>query len=95
MFDPLMLDLMITPIMAGLVILTIHVFLGLHVLARGVVFVDLAFAQVAALGATIGLLLGIQSDDPLSLLLALTFTLVGAFLFSFSKLFLKQRQVHT
>jgi hypothetical protein len=48
-----MLDLMLPPIVAGLVILAIHSYLGLHVLARGVIFVDLAFAQIAALGTTL------------------------------------------
>ena len=43
------LDLIIPPIVAGLVILSIHAYLGLHVIARGVIFVDLAFAQIAAL----------------------------------------------
>ena len=53
-----MIDLMIPPIVAALVILAIHAYLGLHVIARGVIFVDLAFAQIAALGATVGLLWG-------------------------------------
>ena len=81
-----MLDLMIPPIAAGLVILSIHVYLGLHVIARGVIFVDLAFAQIAALGATVGFLMGVDHDTPLSLALSVGFTLVGALIFSFSRL---------
>jgi zinc/manganese transport system permease protein len=81
-----MLDLMIPPIVAGLVILSIHTYLGLHVIARGVIFVDLAFAQIAALGATVGFLLGVSHDTPLSLALSVGFTLVGALIFSFSRL---------
>ena len=81
-----MLDLMIPPIAAGLVILSIHVYLGLHVIARGVIFVDLAFAQIAALGATAGFLMGVDHDSPLSLALSVGFTLVGALIFSFSRL---------
>jgi len=81
-----MLDLMIPPIAAGLVILSIHVYLGLHVIARGVIFVDLAFAQIAALGATAGFLMGVNHDTPLSLALSVGFTLVGALIFSFSRL---------
>ncbi len=80
------LDLMITPIVAGLVILSIHAYLGLHVIAREVIFVDLAFAQIAALGTTVGLLMGIEVGSPLSLLGALGFTLIGALLFSFTRL---------
>jgi zinc/manganese transport system permease protein len=81
-----MLDLMIPPIAAGLVILSIHAYLGLHVIARGVIFVDLAFAQIAALGATAGFLMGVDHDTPLSLALSVGFTLVGALIFSFSRL---------
>lgn len=81
-----MLDLMIPPIVAGLVILSIHTYLGLHVIARGVIFVDLAFAQIAALGATVGFLLGVEHDTPMALAFSMGFTLVGALIFSFSRL---------
>ena len=80
-----MLDLIIPPIVAGLVILSIHAYLGLHVIARGVIFVDLAFAQIAALGTTVAILLGI-GDGPGQLLFALGFTLLGALLFSFTRM---------
>jgi len=81
-----MIDLMIPPIVAALIILSLHAYLGLHILAREVIFVDLAFAQVAALGTTVGLLLGIEVGTPLSVLGALGFTLVGAGLFSFTRM---------
>ena len=81
-----MLDLMIPPIVAGLVILSIHTYLGLHVIARGVIFVDLAFAQIAARGATVGFLLGVEHDTPMALAFSVGFTLVGALIFSFSRL---------
>ena len=81
-----MLDLMIPPIVAGLVILSIHAYLGLHVIARGVIFVDLAFAQIAALGATVGFLMGVEHDTPLALTFSMGFTLVGALIFSYSRL---------
>ncbi len=63
----------------------IHVYLGLHVLARGVIFVDLALAQVAALGITVAFLAGhaIQSDA--AYWYALGFTVGGAALFSLSR----------
>ena len=79
------LDLIIPPIVAGLVILAIHAYLGLHVIARGVIFVDLAFAQIAALGTTVGILLGI-GHGPGELLFALGFTLLGALIFSFTRM---------
>ena len=79
------LDLIIPPIVAGLVILSIHAYLGLHVIARGVIFVDLAFAQIAALGTTVGILLGI-GHGPGEVLFALGFTLLGALVFTFTRL---------
>jgi zinc/manganese transport system permease protein len=42
----------IVPILACLVLSINHVYLGIHVIARKVIFVDLALAQIAALGAT-------------------------------------------
>ena len=79
------LDLIIPPIVAGLVILSIHAYLGLHVIARGVIFVDLAFAQIAALGTTVGILLGI-GHGPGEVLFALGFTLLGALIFTFTRM---------
>jgi len=81
-----MLDLMIPPIVAALIILSIHAYLGLHVIGREVIFVDLAFAQIAALGSTVALLLGIELGTTLSLLFALGFTLLGALLFSLTRM---------
>jgi len=80
-----MLDLIIPPIVAGLVILTLHAYLGLHVLARGVIFVDLAFAQIAALGSTVAILIGL-GGGVLELGFALGFTLLGALIFSFTRM---------
>jgi zinc/manganese transport system permease protein len=55
-----------------------HAWLGLHVLARGVVFVDLALAQVAALGATVALLAGHPPLGAGAYAYALAFTAAGA-----------------
>lgn len=81
-----MIDLMIPPIVAALVILSIHAYLGLHVIAREVIFVDLSFAQIAALGTTIALVLGIEVGTPGSILVALAFTLLGALIFSLTRM---------
>ena len=81
-----MLDLMIPPIVAALVILSIHAYLGLHVIGREVIFVDLAFAQIAALGTTVALMFGVAPGTPLSLLFAFGFTMLGALLFSFTRM---------
>lgn len=80
-----MLDLLILPLIAALVILAMHAYLGLHVLARGIIFVDLAFAQIAALGATVALLLGAGHGGPVTFGLSLGFTLLGALLFAFTR----------
>jgi zinc/manganese transport system permease protein len=81
-----MLDLMIPPIAAALIILSIHAYLGLHVIAREVIFIDLAFAQIAALGTTVALLAGIEPSTTASLLFAFGFTLLGALLFSMTRM---------
>ena len=82
----LALEFLWIPFLACLVLTGIHVYLGLHVLARGVIFVDLALAQVAALGITVAFLAGhtIQSDA--AYWYALAFTVGGAVLFSVSRL---------
>jgi len=81
-----MIDLMIPPIVAALVILSIHAYLGLHVIGREVIFVDLAFAQIAALGTTAAFLVGFEQGSALSLMFALSFTLLGALVFSLTRM---------
>jgi zinc/manganese transport system permease protein len=80
-----MLDFLWLPFLACLVLTGIHVYLGLHVLARGLIFVDLALAQVAALGISVAFLAGhpIQSDA--AYWYALAFTVGGAALFAASR----------
>src|SRR5580692_11878964 len=71
------------PILACLLLVLIHPSLGVHVLARGVIFVDLALAQIAALGQSVAFLLGAESHDPSIYYWSFAFTLLGAALFSF------------
>jgi zinc/manganese transport system permease protein len=66
------------PFLMCLVLTGIHAYLGVHVLAREVVFVDIAMAQIAALGATAAFLLGHHIDDWESYGWSLAATLVGA-----------------
>jgi len=73
------------PFLACLVLTGIHVYLGLHVLARGVIFVDLALAQVAALGITVAFLAGHPIQSEAAYWYALAFTVGGALLFSVSR----------
>lgn len=79
------IDLIIWPTLAAFVLTGIHVYLGLHVVKRGVIFVDLALAQVAALGTAIGILMGLEHDALSTYFIALTFTFLGAILFSYTR----------
>jgi zinc/manganese transport system permease protein len=80
-----MLDILWVPFLACLVLTGIHVYLGLHVLARGVIFVDLALAQVAALGVTVAFLAGHPIQSPAAYWYALAFAVVGAGLLAASR----------
>ena len=80
-----MVEFLWAPFLACLVLTAIHVYLGLHVLARGVIFVDLALAQVAALGVTIAFLAGHAIQSEAAYWYALAFTLGGAALFAASR----------
>jgi zinc/manganese transport system permease protein len=71
------------PILACVLLVLIHPSLGTHVLARGVIFVDLALAQIAAMGQSVAFLLGAEPHDPSIYYWSFAFTLLGAALFSF------------
>src|SRR5687768_17980848 len=66
------------PFLMCLVLTGIHVYLGIHVIAREVVFVDIAMAQIAALGATAAFLVGFEMESWVSYATGLAFTLIGA-----------------
>ncbi len=76
---------MAAPVVACLVIVSIHVWLGLHVLARGVIFVDLALAQLAALGAALTLVAGFEPDGVMAYIASLSAALIGAALFAVTR----------
>jgi len=82
----LVLEVLFWPFMACLVITGIHVYLGLHVVSRGVIFVDLALAQIAAMGATYAFLLGYSADSNYAYFYSLLFASIGAAIFSVSRL---------
>src|ERR1700730_9522698 len=80
-----MLAFLAAPFVASLILSGIHAYLGVHVVERGVIFVDLSLAQIAALGATIAILMPITGGDPHAPVvywISLAFTFVGALLFS-------------
>jgi len=74
---------MALPLLACALLVLILPSLGQHVLARGVIFVDLALAQIAALGQSVAFLLGAEPHDPSMYFWSFGFTLLGAALFSF------------
>ena len=65
------------PFLASLVLVGIHVYFGLHVIKRGIIFIDLSLAQVAAFGITMAILLGNSPDSVISYFFALGFALIA------------------
>jgi zinc/manganese transport system permease protein len=83
--DMNILQFLAAPFAASLILTGIHAYLGVHVVERGVIFVDLSLAQIAALGATIALLLPFTGQDPHGpwvYWISLVFTFIGAAIFS-------------
>lgn len=79
------LEFLAAPFAASLILTGIHTYLGVHVVERGVIFVDLSLAQIAALGATFAMLLPFSGGDPHSpgvYWFSLGFTFIGAAVFS-------------
>jgi zinc/manganese transport system permease protein len=73
------------PFAASLILTGMHAYLGVHVVERGVIFVDLSLAQIAALGASIAILMPITGGDPHAPVvywISLAFTFIGAAVFS-------------
>jgi len=83
--DTSILSFLAAPFVASLILTGIHAYLGVHVVERGVIFVDLSLAQIAALGATIAILLPVSGGDPHAPVvywISLGFTFIGAAIFS-------------
>ena len=79
------LEFLAAPFVASLILTGIHAYLGVHVVERGVIFVDLSLAQIAALGATIAVLMPVSGGDPHAPVvywISLAFTFIGAAVFS-------------
>lgn len=79
------LDLMLPAFAACIVLVGIHGYLGLHIIARGVIFVDLSLAQMAALGATTAFLFNVSPDSSTGFWVSLLFTTIGAAIFSLTR----------
>ncbi len=80
-----LLALMWVPFLMCLVLTGIHAYLGFHVIAREVVFVDIALAQIAALGATAAFLFGFDLGTWPSYAFGLSFTILGALVLALTR----------
>jgi len=80
-----MLSFLLLPFLTGLVLAGIHAYLGVHVVERGVIFVDLSLAQIAALGTTVAFLNGYDLHSGPSYFWSLGFTIVGAAIFALTR----------
>src|SRR5215469_13684187 len=79
------LPFLLAPFVASLILTGIHAYLGVHVVERGVIFVDLALAQIAALGATVAVVGGMDPHGRAAYWIGLAFTFLGAAIFSFAR----------
>jgi len=79
------LQLLTVPFLIALVLTGIHTYLGIHVLTRNIIFVDLALAQISALGATVAFMLGYLPQSIAAYSYSLVFTIIGAVILSSSR----------
>jgi zinc/manganese transport system permease protein len=80
-----MFAFLLAPLAASLILTGIHAYLGVHVVERGVIFVDLALAQIAALGATVAVMAGMDPHGGHAYWIGLGFTFLGAGVFAFAR----------
>src|SRR5437764_3860149 len=73
------------PFLLAVCLVGIHTYFGIQVLARNVVFVDLALAQIAALGATVAFMLGHPAQGIATYGYSLAFALTAAVLLAFTR----------
>jgi zinc/manganese transport system permease protein len=78
-------DILWPALAAGLVVAATHVPLGIQVLARGIVFIDLAVAQIAALGVIVATWLGFEANGPAVQAWALAAALAGGLLLNWTE----------
>jgi zinc/manganese transport system permease protein len=77
-----MLEVMFWPVVACVLLPWLLVYLGLHVVRRGIIFIDIAMAQMASLGICVAVLLHLNLESWPAFFIALGFTLLGAAIFS-------------
>ena len=84
-------EILLPAFVASLILTGIHAYLGVHVVERGVIFVDLSLAQIAALGSTVAYLAGYDLHSGTAYLFSLGFTFLGAAIFAISRVHRKTR----
>src|SRR5215472_3016186 len=84
-------QILLPAFVASLILTGIHAYLGVHVVERGVIFVDLSLAQIAALGTTVAYLAGYDLHSGTAYLFSLGFTFLGAAIFAVSRVNRKTR----
>lgn len=84
-------QILLPAFVASLILTGIHAYLGVHVVERGVIFVDLSLAQIAAFGSTVGYLAGYDIHSPGAYVFSLGFTFLGAGIFAFLRVHRKTR----
>src|SRR6059058_4216688 len=85
MLDRTMIEFLAAPFVASLILTGIHAYLGVHVVERGVIFVDLSLAQIAALGTTMAVLRGLDPHSTVTYWWSLGFTIIGAAIFAMTR----------
>jgi len=79
------LQVLFLPFLACLILTGVHVYLGIHVISRKVIFVDIALAQIAALGATVAFLLGYDPRSEGAYYVSLAFAVLAAVIFALTR----------
>lgn len=77
-----MIEIMFWPLMASILLPGLLVYLGLHVLKREIIFIDIAMAQMASLGVCVAIMFHLDLKAPETFLISLGFTIIGAAIFS-------------
>lgn len=83
------IDFLLAPFVMCLILVGIHCYFGLHVLRRGIIFIDLSLAQVASLGSSVALLFHFEHESLGSYFISLGFTLFAASYFAWANKFKK------
>jgi zinc/manganese transport system permease protein len=84
-FDAFNLSILAPALLAGLLVLATHVPLGIQVLARGIVFIDLAIAQIASLGVIAADRMGFEPEGWIAQAAAVSAALLGAALLTWTE----------